>query len=206
MLRQLGRDAEAEKCIAKTCELDPLDNWSRYLATGVTPPDGQQRLDLALDLLRCSLLVQTKNVLLSGTAAKDGSDAMLLYALAHVYTSLGLDKESADAYRSAASANAEYVFPSRLEEILLLEAAMTQNPEDARAPILPGNLLYDRRRHKDAIQLWERAVELDPDYPTAWRNPRLCLLQRSRRRVESSQCVCSCQRTRSSGCAHRLRA
>ncbi|WP_433974920.1 DUF5107 domain-containing protein [Tunturiibacter lichenicola] len=170
VLRQLGRDGEAEKCIANTCELDPLDNWSRYLATGLTPPNGQQRLDLALDLLRCNLLFQAKNVLLGGSAAKDGSDAMLLYALARVYMLLGLDKESADAYRSAAAAKAEYVFPSRLDEILLLESAMTQNPEDARAPYYLGNLLYDRRRHEDAIQLWERAVELDPDYPTVWRN------------------------------------
>jgi tetratricopeptide (TPR) repeat protein len=170
VLRQLGRDGEAEKCIAKTCELDPLDNWSRYLATGRTPPNGQQRLDLALDLLRCNLLKQSKNVLLGDSAAKDGSDTMVLYALARVNTLLGLDKESADAYRSAASANAQYVFPSRLDEILLLEAAMTQNPGDARAPYYLGNLLYDRRRHEDAIQLWERAVELDPDYPTAWRN------------------------------------
>jgi tetratricopeptide (TPR) repeat protein len=170
VLRQLGRDGGAKKCIAKTCELDPLDNWSRYLATGVTPLNDQQRLDLALDLLRCNLLGQAKNVLLGGTAAKDGSDAMLLYALAHIYKLLGLEKESAETYTSAASAKAEYVFPSRLDEILLLEAAMTQNPEDARAPYYLGNLLYDRRRHQDAIQLWERAVELDPDYPTAWRN------------------------------------
>jgi tetratricopeptide (TPR) repeat protein len=47
---------------------------------------------------------------------------------------------------------------------------MTQNPRDSRAAYYLGNLLYDRRRHEDAIQLWERAVELDPSYPTAWRN------------------------------------
>jgi tetratricopeptide (TPR) repeat protein len=62
------------------------------------------------------------------------------------------------------------VFPSRLEEILLLEAAMNQNPDDARAPYYLGNLLYDRRRHEDAIRLWERAAELDSQFPTTWRN------------------------------------
>jgi len=171
VLHQLGRDGEAERCIAETCELDPLDNWSRFLATETLPPTDQQRLDLALDLMRCNQLVQAKHVLLGGSAvAKDVSDTMLLYALAHVYTLLGLEKESAETYTSAASAKAEYVFPSRLDEIILLEAAMALNPKDARAPYYLGNLLYDRRRHQDAIKLWERAIDLDPDYPTAWRN------------------------------------
>jgi tetratricopeptide (TPR) repeat protein len=171
VLRLLGRDGDAETCIERTCELDPLDNWSRYLASGAIPLNGQQRLDLVLDLLRCNLLEQAKSVVLDGSAeARDGSDAMLLYALARVYRLLDLDKESVEVYKSAASASAEYVFPSRLDEILLLEAAMAQNPEDARAPYYLGNLLYDRRRHEDAIQLWERATELDPNYPTAWRN------------------------------------
>jgi tetratricopeptide (TPR) repeat protein len=62
------------------------------------------------------------------------------------------------------------VFPSRLEEILLLEAAMNQNSDDARAPYYLGNLFYDRRRHEDAIRLWERAGELDSQFPTTWRN------------------------------------
>jgi tetratricopeptide (TPR) repeat protein len=70
----------------------------------------------------------------------------------------------------AAAADPVYVFPSRLEEILLLEAAMNQNPDDARAPYYLGNLFYDRRRHEDAIRLWERAAELDSQFPTTWRN------------------------------------
>jgi tetratricopeptide (TPR) repeat protein len=47
---------------------------------------------------------------------------------------------------------------------------MNRNPEDARAPYYLGNLLYDKRRHQDAISLWERATELDSHFPTAWRN------------------------------------
>ena len=54
--------------------------------------------------------------------------------------------------------------------MLLLEEAVRANPEDARAPFYLGNLLYDRRRHHEAIALWERAAALDPGFPTAWRN------------------------------------
>jgi tetratricopeptide (TPR) repeat protein len=33
-----------------------------------------------------------------------------------------------------------------------------------------GNLLFDRRRHEEAIVLWERSAKLDPAFPTVWRN------------------------------------
>jgi len=100
----------------------------------------------------------------------DGSFPMQLYALAHVYVLLGCERESRETYLLAAAADPAYVFPSRIEEILLLEAAMDQNPDDARAPYYLGNLLYDKRRHEDAINLWERAAELDRLFPTTWRN------------------------------------
>jgi tetratricopeptide (TPR) repeat protein len=58
----------------------------------------------------------------------------------------------------------------RLEEILVLESAMRANPKDARAPYYLGNLLYDRRRHEEAIRLWESAAKLDPKFSIVWRN------------------------------------
>ena len=171
VLQRLRRRAESEMYIQETRELDPLDHWSRYLATQTMPQAGQQRLDLALDLLRSNLLEDALGVLLSDSAeTNDGSFPMQLYTLAHVYVLLGCERESQETYRLAAAADPAYVFPSRLEEILLLEAAMDQNPDDARAPYYLGNLLYDKRRHEEAIKLWERAAELDRQFPTTWRN------------------------------------
>jgi tetratricopeptide (TPR) repeat protein len=171
VLQRLGRRAEAERCVEETRKLDPLDLWSRYLADQTVPGVGQQRLDLALDLVRANLLDDALSILTFDPAeTNDGSFPMQLYALAHVYALLGYETESSETYRMAAAADPVYVFPSRLEEILLLEAAMNQNPDDARAPYYLGNLFYDRRRHEDAIRLWERAAELDSQFPTTWRN------------------------------------
>jgi tetratricopeptide (TPR) repeat protein len=47
---------------------------------------------------------------------------------------------------------------------------MAANPEDQRAPYYLGNLLYDRRRHEEAIRLWEIATGFDPEFPVTWRN------------------------------------
>jgi tetratricopeptide (TPR) repeat protein len=171
ILRRLHRDADAVAHINTTRALDPLDSWSRYLAEGVIPQDGQHRLDLGLDLLRCHLLEDALTVLSVRTAsANDGSSTMLLYALARVLALLDRDEESRKTYEQAAASYPVYVFPSRLEEILLLEAAIDRNPEDTHAPYYLGNLLYDKRRHEEAIKLWERATELDPMFPTTWRN------------------------------------
>ena len=54
--------------------------------------------------------------------------------------------------------------------MIILQNAIRSNPTDARAPFYLGNLLYDKRRHREAISHWERAAELDPQFATAWRN------------------------------------
>ena len=171
ILQRLGKQGEAHACLEATLKLDPLDNWSRYISSRAVPSNGQQRLDLGLDLLRSGLLEEARDVFsLRQIEGRDGAATMLLYALAHVYVLLGNSEKGTETYRLAAAADGAYVFPNRLEEIQLLEAAIERNPMDARAPYYLGNLFYDRRRHEEAIEQWERATKLDPTYPTAWRN------------------------------------
>ncbi|WP_158749243.1 DUF5107 domain-containing protein [Acidobacterium sp. S8] len=170
-LGKVGREKEAGELLDQTRALDPLDIFSAYLATGEAPLNGSQRLDLIFDLQRAGLLTEALKI--ASTAhpgEKDGAATMLLYARAHLMRLLGDEQGSSDAYQKAATADSEYVFPSRLDEMLVLEAAIQANPKDARAHYYLGNLLYDRRRHEEAIALWEMAVALDPDFPTAWRN------------------------------------
>ena len=170
-LGRLGRNADAETLLRATHALDPLDVGSRWLLGRGAPDDGQRRLDLALDLAGAGLLEEALRVLDAALpAANDGSPAMLLYLHADLLTRAGRMQESVAAYQAASAASADYVFPSRLEEMLLLERATAANPRDARAPYYLGNLLYDRRRYEEAMIRWERATELDPEFPTAWRN------------------------------------
>ncbi|GGG68729.1 hypothetical protein GCM10011585_08400 [Edaphobacter dinghuensis] len=171
VLRKLGRDEEAALFLSATCELDPLDNWSRYLNSRTKPLNEQQRLDLAFDHLRANLLEEAADILSTNCVNTDSAlSTMQLYGLAHVYLLLGCKKMSDETYQLAAAAEPAYVFPSRLEELVLLESAIDRNPLDARARYYLGNLLYDKRRHTEAIELWERAAELDPHFPTVWRN------------------------------------
>ncbi len=171
-LRRLGQEGEAAGLLQSTRALDPLDVVARWLATTELPRDGQQRLDLAFDLLRAGLLEEARGVVSAPlvSAAPDGARTMLLYVHASTLQQMGEVEKRAELSREAASADASYVFPSRLEEMLVLQEAMEANPADARAPYYLGNFLYHRRRHREAIGMWEQATVLDASFATAWRN------------------------------------
>jgi tetratricopeptide (TPR) repeat protein len=145
--------------------------WARFLSEAKLPQNHQQVLDLAFDLARLGFYQEAVALLRSvDLPARGGSAPIVLYAIADFCRQMGDTRASAEAYRQAAQAPSDYCFPSRLEEMVLLERAIAANPDDALAPYYLGNFLYDRRRRQEAIAAWERSVQLDPQFPTAWRN------------------------------------
>jgi tetratricopeptide (TPR) repeat protein len=169
-LEELHFEREATALLEETRALDPLDVFSRYLSNEGMPQDPQLAFDLALDLERCGHLADAIQVLNFASGAATVSHPMLHYAAAHILAKLDRHEESLCEAKSAASASPDYVFPSRLEEMVLLREAITRNADDARAPYYLGNFMYDRKRHEEAIQLWEKAAVLDPKFPTVFRN------------------------------------
>ncbi len=171
VLRRMNREEEASALLTEIRAMDPLDITSRYLLSGDVAGDAQQQLDLALDLARAGLLDEALRVVSQNRpSGPDGSGTMLLYLKADLLRRLGCAREAAEAWTKAAAGDPTYVFPSRLAEMVLLESAIRENPTDARAPYYLGNLLYDRRRHQEAIAMWERAARLDPGFAITWRN------------------------------------
>lgn len=177
VLRRLGRDAEAERFLRATLELDPLDWWTRHLLAQPLTCDLQTRLDLALDFARAGLDAEAIDLLRAPRAdalERDprnlGAVPLVHYYLGWLLERQGQPRRALAEYRQAAAAAPDYCFPARLEEIAILESARRANPQDPRAPYYLGNLLYDRRRHTEAIALFERSVALAPDFAVAWRN------------------------------------
>jgi tetratricopeptide (TPR) repeat protein len=178
--------------LERTRALDPLDWWSRYLLQPALKCDLQSALDLAVDYIRAGLhqeaiaLLQSAQAMGDATSQKAaeanghashvlpdqswGAAPLRHYYLGWLHAETGNARASAKQYGTAANLPPDYCFPARLEEIGILKAAMQANPSDARAPYYLGNLLYDRRRHSEAIQLWERAAKLDPSFSIVWRN------------------------------------
>lgn len=171
VLRKLGSPAEADRLLSETRKLDPLDFWARHLASGAVPKDNQAILDLALDYSRSSLFRETLQVLdRANLKVRDGAGAMILYAKGYFRQQLGDFGGATLAYSEASEAVPDYCFPNRLEELIILQCANRANPKDPRASYYLGNFLYDRRRHEEAIQAWERSAQLDPNFSVVWRN------------------------------------
>lgn len=171
VLRRMGRQDEASALLTTLRAIDPLDVNSRYLLSGEVPGDAQQQLDLVFDLARAGLLDEAlAAVSQERPGGPDGGATMRLYLKAELLRRLGRASDAADAWKQAAAADPTYVFPSRLAEMVLLETAIRENPTDAHALHYLGNLLYDRRRHQEAIAMWERAARLNPGFAVTWRN------------------------------------
>ena len=171
VLRRLGRGAEADARLAATLALDPLDWWARHLRGEALACDTQVRLDLALDCAHAGLVAEGLEILEEARPEPHSGTAPLVgYCRGWLLERQGKRAAARRARAAAAKAPPDYCFPARLEEIAILEAALAANPRDARASFYLGNLLYARRRHREAIASWERAVRLEPANAVAWRN------------------------------------
>jgi tetratricopeptide (TPR) repeat protein len=169
VLRKLHRADEAKALLKSTRALDPLDWWSLLLEGGGIHCDTQIRFDLALDHASAGFYAEALSIIESARADV-GTAPLIGYYAGWIYAQMGEGKKSVAAFRKAAKESPDYCFPSRLEEILILEAAMQAHPKDPRSPYYLGNLFYDKRRHAEAIHLWERSAKLDPRFSVVWRN------------------------------------
>jgi tetratricopeptide (TPR) repeat protein len=175
-LRALGRKDEAAAMLAETRALDPLDRWSRHLALGDVPRDNRALLDLVWDYVACGQYDTAIPLLDAADAsATDGSTPLVHYTFGYLKHRLGRISEADEAWQRAAAAPPDYCFPHRLEEMLVLQAVVEAVRSDARAPYYLGNLLYDRRRYDEAIELWQRAASFDAAFPTVHRNLGIAL-------------------------------
>jgi tetratricopeptide (TPR) repeat protein len=171
VFRSMGDPKTADEILHQTLALDPLDIWALDLSGSDLTGDNQLRLDLAIDYARAGLYQSAQRVLEnSNFAAQDGSLPIIYYALGHTASTLGEQTRAIELYAKARNAPTNYCFPSRLEELLILESAIETNPADSRAHYYLGNLLYDKRRHGEAIEHWETAARLDDGIATVWRN------------------------------------
>lgn len=184
LLRHTQKTAQAKSFAQETLTIDAMDFAARYelcqLAGGKASAvldalegNANECIEVALEYSEAGFFAEGA-VLLAGFAAAAQNPQqvypLVYYHLAYCYARLG-DKASADStYSLAAVACSDYCFPHRLEDILVLERATTQNPQDAKAPYYLGNLWYDKKQYDVATRCWERSVQLDNSFATAHRN------------------------------------
>jgi len=189
ILRRMGRNNEALDLARDTIDLDPLDLWSgnELAAFSTAPPSSGSNealfrslllethicLDIAFDYADAGLWREAIDLLqrhLAALSKQQEPYPMVLYSLGYFYDKSGERDKAREYCKHAAHASADYCFPARIEEMLVLQSAIRTNPSDSKAPYYLGNLLYDKRQREEAIRLWECSCQIDPRFSIPWRN------------------------------------
>lgn len=197
LLRKLGRKEEAREWIALNLELDPFDYLSRFEQAFLAGGDGDKEaeqtliketgalmrsdreryLQTARDYAECRMYGEAIRVL-----DECGQDYPLLaYYKAHYLTKTG-DAGAAQAeYAKADAASPLYCFPNKPEDLIVLEDAVRNYPDGAKAYYYLGCLYYDKLQFEKAADLWEKSASLDDSFPTVHRNLALAYYNKQKR-------------------------
>lgn len=174
VLRLLGRGGEALE-VCRESKLADLFNYGcryeEYLLTGdksvldeltdIMHGQFNNYDELALDYWQCGQDATAVDIWHLAVAA-NATTAMTYY-----YMGLAGDEE---AFAKGEKADSSYCFPNRLEAVVALNAAIRHNNGDAKANYYLGCLYYGARQYDVAVRHWSQSAELDPAFPTVWRN------------------------------------
>ena len=195
VLRQLGRDDEALAWIQESYKVDRFNYgcmMEEHLLTGSDEPlkkmvelmhgNVHNYHELALDYAQAGQWQTMMDVLQMDDVRQH---PMTYYYIGWAQAVMG-DVVAANAtFEKAEQVDSTYCFPNRLEDVLALECAKVLNPDGARAPYYLGCLFYGARQYDVAVENWEQAAKLDPQFPTVWRNLALARFNKENRQDEA---------------------
>ncbi len=175
--------AEQHKIYEARGKKDEADRVSRQL-TQLLRREPDAALELAFDYLSAGqvqdalhaaqMVVMTPPV---DYLTTDIFNPAVCYAVVYLLKQSSRTEDWQMLYRACNKSNFAYVFPHRLEEIAVLQAALKANPDDGRAAYLLGNALASKLRFKEALEAWRIAVKFDSKNAIAHRNFARALVQ-----------------------------
>ena len=199
ILRLLGRKEEALAWIRESYKIDHFNYgcmYEEYLLTGSDEPlkhitelmhdHVYNYHELALDYAQAGQWQTVIDVLTIHTSSSlQHVSPLTYYYIGWAQLNAGDAVAANAAFEQAEQADSTYCFPNRLEDVLALACAKVVNPDGARAPYYLGCLYYDKRQYDVAIENWELAAKLDPQFPTVWRNLALARFNKQGRQEEA---------------------
>jgi tetratricopeptide (TPR) repeat protein len=183
ILRRVGDISGAQQAVHAALAIDSLDFRSmaeQYLLTrdpqelstfcAALQKDVQTLLDVTFDLAWSGLAEDALDLLNACVRKEQLNHPMLWYALSWLSSHLNRQDQASDFVQRAECAAALYCFPSRVEEMIVLEDTLQRDPLSAKANYYLGNLYYDKRRYQDAIDCWRNSAKLDATFSIPLRN------------------------------------
>jgi tetratricopeptide (TPR) repeat protein len=177
LLRRAGRSAASAAEVRRALEVDPLNRVLLHLSGAPLPTDGGLVRDLALEIAHAGDLEEALTVLERASALPAGPSGNVApvarYQRALILQRLGRSGEAAGERRAAAAEDLAWCFPAGLDDHDALQAAVESDAGDTVARGLLGMLLYDAGRRREALALWEGAIEAGSSDPVIHRNAGL---------------------------------
>lgn len=188
-LRKLNKKEEAKKTLNDLLERDSLDHWaifemkvllgSPFDEGDLSRNDAQTILDVVFDYgdlgcyeEACEILEHHHSHAVEEVAVPNPMERNTVtnYVQAWMLHRKMDFRLALTTLEEARLSSPDYLFPSRPHEEIVLRWSLGQEGKDRNASYGLGNLYYDRKRHHDAIAMWEKAKEADPNYATNLRN------------------------------------
>jgi len=116
---------------------------------------------------------------------EDIAHPMIHYYKAYYCIKSGRKDEAVLSVHKGSSCSPDCIFPNRVEDIGVLQNAIALNEQDYKAWYYLGNLFYDKKRYKDAIEAWERSIKINDLFATAHRNLGIAYYNRLNRKEEA---------------------
>lgn len=182
MLRKLGRKDQAlelanislaidgfnvgclyEKCLL-TDNTSNLEQWQQLMRDS-----NNNYRELALDYASFGFWNEALTVMLAGMD-RCAVDSMDHYYVGWLYGKLGQRVEAKKYCEQGEKAAEVAYFPNKIQEVEILNHALSVDTKGGRAAYLLGNLWYDKRQYSNAVQCWERSVNADSSFHRVHRN------------------------------------
>ena len=183
LLRKLNRRKEAKLWIADSLAIDRFNFgmlYEKYMLNGENNDLKSFKellrnyvhnyIEFSLDYAQAGCFVEAIALMKTFTDGKDQIYPMAAYCLGWYYQQNNDITAAKQYYDLAQRMPSDYCFPNRLEEVLVLKAAKTFNPEDSKAPYYLGNYWYACKQYNNAKECWEKSLELNSKNPICLRN------------------------------------
>lgn len=190
ILRKLCQYKKAQTCINESLELDPFNFgclFEKYILLAnendqaqaadevlnhlksISRNNANNFIEYAFDYAHAGLYEEAMQ-LLSVYKTHDDKNTLIEYYVGWFACQAGNMQLAGESFQRAASLSPDFVFPNKIEDVLVFKKAIEFNPNDARAYYYLGNFWFDKKQYKEAIECWEQSVQIDDHFPTVHRN------------------------------------
>jgi len=178
LMRRVGQNRQTVALINKLLDKDPIYFPAIYekelLESNGDMAKWQKNMqdvdnnyiDMALTYVNAGLYDDGLRLL---SSLQNPKNPLVYYYLAWLYGKDGQQAKAKEMLTAATRQSYDYCFPFREETQSVLAYAIENDPQNAEAFYLLGNLLYDKRPEA-AMQSWQKAVALKNNFPMVWRN------------------------------------